>query len=95
MSETIPLSAIKVWVSLPLVKTSLSRPTYPLNAAMDTARSCEEGRGFAVVAGEIRTFAHRSATAIRDIKQLIEKAMSRWKEACRLSEYPQNSRYDG
>ena len=42
-----------------------------LNAAVEAARAGEQGRGFAVVASEVRTLSQRTATAAKEIKELI------------------------
>ncbi len=42
-----------------------------LNAAVEAARAGEQGRGFAVVAAEVRTLSQRTASAAREVKQLI------------------------
>lgn len=57
-----------------------------LNAAVEAARAGEQGKGFAVVAEAVRNLAQRSASAAKDINDLIKGSVEKIERGARQAE---------
>ncbi|UDQ78466.1 methyl-accepting chemotaxis protein [Erwinia rhapontici] len=57
-----------------------------LNAAVEAARAGEHGKGFAVVAAEVRALAQRSASAAKEVKQLITHSVENARQGISMAQ---------
>lgn len=62
-----------------------------LNAAVEAARAGSAGKGFAVVADEVRNLAAKSAEAVKDTSQLIEKTLHMVSTGSKLTDLTRDS----
>ncbi len=65
-----------------------------LNAAVEAARAGEQGRGFAVVATEVRNLSQRSASAAKEIKEMLAVSATKVSAGVALAERAGNTMDD-